>query len=897
MVHFLYCCLLYVIWFWGTPVQGKGTEENILKICIKYPSKPGANKYCKVDINGSTRIFPAIDTCIHLSTRDKFAKIIVNTIGFFPEQASINFTETRSPASLNFQMREKVNELKEVVIKDKSPFSYKGDTLVIRPDSSVLRPHENALGLLEKTPGISISKDGNISVMGKEVSVLTVDGQPMFGGDHKATLQALKGNMIDRLEVLDKERVEMNIRLRKDKSHGIYGDFGVDAGTNRRSVGDFRVNSIAPKRFLNFFLNTNNINRSALSSDNSSRLFSSAANGNIYGVYSILRNTMNGGMPMAYGEGFSAPSFSPGDGVGRNTTAGMNYSRKLGKSNWNGFIVANGNSRFVQKNRNTVRFFDQIQQTEVAGTEDTVKNMGGWGALFGNITISKRAALKVSVNMLLEDQDQRQQSEQLSQISGSNGSEGLFKHQHNYRTKDYGTDLRTQYTQRYKKPSMLTSVFMKSSFDSGVRNQRYSNLLKEDTVSKSNNNLISSKQNTRYLDLQVVHDMPVARALMWEIRGDGLIMKDILNQNGRRIGSNSTITEIPGLSISGFVNDNRKLQLSTGLLYKLPKMNFVGTVGIWNWKINRVSSDTQYLKYQSSKASTVLFVDYHPDYKSKISAQYSSNNPVAPGFNTLVPLADSSRFQNVSTGNPLVVNYLQDMVLLKYGTSFNNKFFHINMSYKQFKNPVLSEANFNLGGFSTQTYVQAGAKNELDLNLFFTDANPDGPISYLTRGSVGRRRNANIVSGKVRSWYSYSYGLNGDFRYKGKGKISGNLILSYNASTQPGLGMTSQGEAWLKINTRLSDRFYGDISTQCIGTRNFDGISSGFLLSDIRLLWYFQKDRKLCASININNIFNVKNTLQIGSSDNYQQVESTNRLPRFFSVGLTYYFEKWKKSK
>ncbi len=850
-----------------------------------------------MDINGSTKIFPAIDTCIRLSTRDKRIKIIVNTIGFFPEHASINFIETGSPASLNFQMREKVNELKEVVIKDKNPFSYRGDTLIIKPDSSVLRPHENALGLLEKTPGISISKDGNISVMGKEVSVLTVDGQPMFGGDHKATLQALKGNMIDRLEVLEKERVEMNIRLRKDKSRGIYGDVGADAGTNRRSVGDLRANSIAPKRFVNFFLNTNNINRSTLSSDNLSRLYGSAAGGNIYGAYSILRNTMNGGVPMAYGEGFSAPSFRPGDGVGRNTSAGMNYSRKLAKSNWNGFIVANGNSRSVQKNGNTVRFFDQIQQTEIAGTQDTAKNMGGWGALFGNIEISKKAALKVSVNMLLDDQNQQQQSEQVTRLTGSGGVAGLFKHEHNYRTKDYGTDLRTQYTQRYKRPSMLTSVFMEGSFDSGVRNQRYSNLLQEDTTSKRNNNLISSKQNTSYFDVQVVHDMPVARALMWEIRGDGLIRKDILNQNGRRIESNSTITESPGLSISGFVNDNRKLQLSTGLLYKLPKMNFVGTVGIWNWKINRVSSHTQYLKYQSSKASTVLFVDYHPDYKSKISAQYSSNNPIAPGFNTLVPLADSSRFQNVSTGNPLVVNYLQDMVLLKYGTGFNHKSFNMIMSYKQFKNPVLPEALFNLGGFSTQTYVQAGAKDALDLNLFFTNANPEGLISYTTRGSVGRHRNANVVAGKLRSWYSYSYGLNGDVRYKGKGKISGNLTLSYNASTQPGLGMTRQGEAWLKINTKLNDRFFGDISTQYMGTRNFNGIFTGFLLSDIRLLWYFQKDRKLCASINVNNVFNVKNTLQIGSSDNYQQVESTNRLPRFFSAGLTYYFEKWEKSK
>lgn len=57
--------------------------------------------------------------------------------------------------------------------------------------------------LLKKLPGVTVDKDGNISVGGKRVNKIMVDGKSFFGEDPKMASRNLPSYVIDKVQVTD----------------------------------------------------------------------------------------------------------------------------------------------------------------------------------------------------------------------------------------------------------------------------------------------------------------------------------------------------------------------------------------------------------------------------------------------------------------------------------------------------------------------------------------------------------------------------------------------------------------------------------------------------------------------------------------------------------------------
>lgn len=51
--------------------------------------------------------------------------------------------------------------------------------------------------LLKKIPGVEIDSEGNITVNGKDVSKILVNGKPLFNDDDTAALTQLTANLIE----------------------------------------------------------------------------------------------------------------------------------------------------------------------------------------------------------------------------------------------------------------------------------------------------------------------------------------------------------------------------------------------------------------------------------------------------------------------------------------------------------------------------------------------------------------------------------------------------------------------------------------------------------------------------------------------------------------------------
>jgi iron complex outermembrane recepter protein len=122
-----------------------------------------------------------------------------------------------------------------VTITAKRPFiEQKIDKMVINVESSLTSAGSSALDVLEKSPGITVDKDGNISLKGKQSVMVMMDGKPAYlsGADLVNYLRSLPSTAIDQIEIMTNPPAKydaagnsgiINIKSKKTRQTGFNG--------------------------------------------------------------------------------------------------------------------------------------------------------------------------------------------------------------------------------------------------------------------------------------------------------------------------------------------------------------------------------------------------------------------------------------------------------------------------------------------------------------------------------------------------------------------------------------------------------------------------------------------------------------------------------------------------
>ena len=90
--------------------------------------------------------------------------------------------------------------LKEVVVISKRQLiERKIDKTVINVDAAISNEGSTALEVLEKSPGVTVDKDGNISLKGKQGVLVMLDGKPSYltGQELATLLGSMPSNNVD----------------------------------------------------------------------------------------------------------------------------------------------------------------------------------------------------------------------------------------------------------------------------------------------------------------------------------------------------------------------------------------------------------------------------------------------------------------------------------------------------------------------------------------------------------------------------------------------------------------------------------------------------------------------------------------------------------------------------
>ncbi|MEO6135828.1 MAG: TonB-dependent receptor [Ginsengibacter sp.] len=133
------------------------------------------------------------------------------------------------------QLKEDVKTLKEVSVAVKKQFiERKIDRTVINVESSITSAGSTALEVLEKAPGVTVDKDGIISLKGKQGVIVMMDGRPSYlsGQQLASLLKALPSSTIDQIEIMTNPSAKfdaagnsgvINIKTKKNKMKGFNG--------------------------------------------------------------------------------------------------------------------------------------------------------------------------------------------------------------------------------------------------------------------------------------------------------------------------------------------------------------------------------------------------------------------------------------------------------------------------------------------------------------------------------------------------------------------------------------------------------------------------------------------------------------------------------------------------
>jgi hypothetical protein len=186
-------------------------------------------------------------------------------------------TATRD-ISRDFTMQESNESLDEIVLKAKMAVVVKKDTILYR--TAIFKTgEERKLGeVLKKLPGVEVDRDGNVTVNGKKVDKLMVDGKTFFTGSTKLAIENIPADVVDEVEVLDNyseipflkgledsDKMVMNIKLAEGKKKFAFGNIEAGGGIEESYLLHPTLFYYSPKTSINVIGDFNNIGKKSFS--------------------------------------------------------------------------------------------------------------------------------------------------------------------------------------------------------------------------------------------------------------------------------------------------------------------------------------------------------------------------------------------------------------------------------------------------------------------------------------------------------------------------------------------------------------------------------------------------------------------------------------------------------
>ena len=189
--------------------------------------------------------------------------VLATSIGHATTYSNIITVSANNPASVGvLQLVPTDKRLKEVTVTGKKPLiERKLDKTIVNVDAAITNAGSTALEMLEKAPGVTVDKDGNISLKGKQGVLIMMDGKPTYlsGPELTSMLRNMSSASLDQIEIMTNPSAKydasgksgiINIKTKKNKQKGFNGSItsaygqGVYSRTNNNLNINYRTGKV-----------------------------------------------------------------------------------------------------------------------------------------------------------------------------------------------------------------------------------------------------------------------------------------------------------------------------------------------------------------------------------------------------------------------------------------------------------------------------------------------------------------------------------------------------------------------------------------------------------------------------------------------------------------------------
>jgi hypothetical protein len=208
--------------------------------------------------------------------------ISVSYVGYIPKWVPV-LTATEKTVEMGVIFMNDVNTMSTVTVTARRPpVVINGDSVEFNSENFKTAPNAVVEDLLKKMPGMEVDKAGGITVNGKKVTKVFVNGKEFFTGDPVMATKNLPADAVDKIQVYDRksdqamftgiddgsEETAINLKLKKDRNKSTFGKLNAGAGTPSVFDAQGNVNVINNEAQFSAIGGANNTNRQNFSGRN-----------------------------------------------------------------------------------------------------------------------------------------------------------------------------------------------------------------------------------------------------------------------------------------------------------------------------------------------------------------------------------------------------------------------------------------------------------------------------------------------------------------------------------------------------------------------------------------------------------------------------------------------------
>ncbi|MCB9044705.1 MAG: outer membrane beta-barrel protein [Chitinophagales bacterium] len=782
----------------------------------------------------------------------------------------------------------------EFVISVKTAVRVHGDTTSYRVDSFITDPLANTEDVLKRLPGVEVSRDGKITIQGKPVNKMFINGKEYFSDDLRSVIQNLPAEILEKIEVADyrdedavftgnketsNEKV-INFQMKKKYSGGIYGRTAAGWGTQKRNQGG---------AFANYM------------DDNAFRL-------------TLMGNLNNTGMSDAAGDNGNTSNNSwSNPGVRTEQKGNINFSYDKGKAfQLNGAYSFNNNNTYLERSSYRTTFLPYMQAGSIG--DSSMLQASNNEQKSGNTThnIFLRTRYKISPRMSLSTVANIQTAKQsLPRISND------ITYEYNATTVSFdrrSISDNTRATSSYGLNNSLSKQFSKKGRTLLIRwNINYSGNRSRGNIENTNNyyspesktdviNTTSEEGNNINSVVNIYYTEPLGKHNNVSVSINNIYNRS--NNNKAVAVANAGVYSVDTNQSRSYKNINNNNNI--GITYQYSNEKISGGVGFEMEPYSRKSlqafgTGTDIIQTGINYFPR-LFSRYRVSKTSDISFSYNGGiNP--PNISQIQPIPDYTDSLNIYTGNPHLSPELSNSINLRFG----------NNNLKKGSNTwAYIQANWVNNKIINNTELTGSKKNTMPVNangnfvISSSVSHTEPLIRQKLKGTMGLSvnvtNNVSIVNGSLQRIANYNISPKARLSYYTGKWYDGSLDYSYNRREVTGLSqpnslvqshiLAHDGTFIFSYGFRLS-YYINYISNKGIA----QNLQQDFFLTNIMFDKTFNKPHGLSLRLYAFDIFNNYPTVQRTIGDNYYEDVSVNRIGSYYLFSIVYKFTSFPEKK